>query len=79
MAQEHDTEVDKINQAWQQKWDVMVAQNMQEQDRLKQEWHQQLATEKRSWEDRQTRDHANLKKKLGWSTYELSLVRNTKR
>ncbi|SAM09454.1 hypothetical protein [Absidia glauca] len=74
MAQEHDTEVGKINQAWQQKWDAMVAQNMQEQDRLKQEWNQQLAAEKRSWEDRQTRDNANLKKKLGWSTYELSLM-----
>ncbi|ORZ20689.1 hypothetical protein BCR42DRAFT_409292 [Absidia repens] len=74
LAQEHESILNSIHQSWQQKWDDLVAQNKRDQVMQQQQWDQQLAGEKRRWEEKQSMERAALNKQLSWSKGELHMV-----
>ncbi|CAO3591654.1 unnamed protein product [Absidia cylindrospora] len=74
LAQEHESILNNIHQSWQQKWDDLVAQNKRDQVMQQQQWDQQLAGEKRRWEEKQSMERAALNKQLAWSKGELHMV-----
>lgn len=74
LAQEHESILNSIHQSWQQKWDDLVIQNKRDQVMQQQQWNQQLATEKRLWEEKQAKEQAALNKQLSWSKGELHMV-----